>query len=112
MVCIITSFALAVSVATLVQAAPAQREKRVVIPVRKGTSGNPITAKDVIERDLARISVYNDKPEPVSARASYGTAINIDVTYIAEVSICSQTFGLIVDTGSSNTWVCIVYHKF
>lgn len=72
MVRITTSFALAVSVATLVQAVPAQRVKHVVIPVRKGTSGKLVTAKDVVERDLARISVYNDKSEPISTRASSG----------------------------------------
>ncbi|KAF8597294.1 acid protease [Ceratobasidium sp. AG-I] len=32
-------------------------------------------------------------------------AVNEDVTYSVEVKIGSQTFNLIVDTGSSNTWV-------
>jgi len=109
MVCIATSLVFAVSfhVTTLVSAAPAERGKSVVIPIRKGTSGKHITAKDVVERDLARIAVYNGKSAAVSARASSGTAINKDVTYVAQVSICSQTFDLIVDTGSSNTWVRI-----
>jgi hypothetical protein len=110
MVRVATSLALAASVATLVSAAPAQRGNRIVISVRKGTSGKPITAKDVVSRDLARIARYNDKS--LSARASSGTAINQDVTYVAEVSFCSQTFDLIVDTGSSNTWVRIVFSTF
>ena len=110
MVHVATSLALAASLSTLglVSALPAQNEKRVVIPVRKGTSGQPITAHDVVERDTARIAVYNRNSKPLSARASSGTAINEDVTYIAQVSFCSQTFNLIVDTGSSNTWVCAV----
>lgn len=109
MVRVATFLILAASVATLASAAPALKEKRVVVPVRKGTSGKPITAKDVVERDLARIAKYNDKS--LSARASSGTAINEDVTYVAQVSFCSQTFDLIVDTGSSNTWVRIVFLK-
>ena len=60
----------------------------------------------VVVRDLARIAGYNDKPLP--ARAFSGTAINEDVTYVAQVSICSETFDLIVDAGSSNIWVRIV----
>jgi Eukaryotic aspartyl protease len=112
MVFIATSlvFVAAVYITTLVSAAPAERGKPDIIPVRKGTSGKHITAKDVVERDLARIAVYNRDGEStaVSARASSGTAINKDVTYVAQVSICSQTFDLTVDTGSSNTWVRIM----
>ena len=78
------------------------------IPVRKGTSGKPITSKDVVKRDLARIAVYNGKHKSLymdPSSTGSGTAINQDVTYVAQVSFCSQTFNLIVDTGSSNTWV-------
>ena len=99
------SLALVAAVTTLVSAVPAQQEKRLVIPVHKGVSGTRITAKDVLARDLARIAAYNDKSKSLSARASSGTAINKDVTYVAMVSFCSQAFALIVDTGSSNTWV-------
>lgn len=102
-----SQLAVAVSIASFVSAAPAQVEKVVTIPVRKGTSGKSFTAKDVVERDLARIAAFNDKSGSLSARAGSGTAINEDVTYVAAVTICQQTFDLIVDTGSSNTWVCV-----
>ena len=107
MVHIVASLALALALAgspaTLVSAAPAQREGTITIPVSKGTSGNPLTANDVVDRDLGRIAVYNGKPAPSHS----GKAINKDVTYVVSVSLCSQAFDLIVDTGSSNTWVRI-----
>jgi len=94
------ALALAGSPATLVSAAPAQRGETITVPVSKGTSGNPVTANDVVDRDLGRIAVYNGKP----AQSHSGKAINKDVTYVVRVSFCSQAFDLIVDTGSSNTW--------
>lgn len=113
MVRITTSLILTASLSVLVSAIPAQNEKRAVVSVHKGTSGNPFTAKDVLNRDLARIAVYNNKSRSLSERASNGPTFNEDVTYIAKVSFCSQTFDLIVDTGSSNTWVrVVIFVKF
>ena len=103
-----TSLILTASLSVLASAIPAQNEKRAVVSVHKGTSGNPFTAKDVLNRDLARIAVYNNKARSLSERASNGPTFNEDVAYIAKVSFCSQTFDLIVDTGSSNTWVRVV----
>ena len=102
MVHILASLALALagSPAALVSAAPARRGGTITIPVSKGTSGNPITASDVVDHDLNRVSAYNGKPP-----ARNGNGINEDVSYVARVSVCSQTFNLIVDTGSSNLWV-------
>ena len=83
-----------------------------VIPVHKGTSGKPLTSHDVVKRDLAHIAVYNGKPESIYMDASgSGAAINQDVTYVAQVSFCSQTFKLVVDTGSCNIWVSFMSSK-
>lgn len=105
-----TSLALAASVASLVAAVPTAVEKRTTIPVRKGHSSKGISAKSVVERDLARIANYNAR-KPASAgleaRASSGTATNEDVSYVASVTICSASYSLIVDTGSSNLWVSL-----
>jgi hypothetical protein len=109
MVDVATLLALAASVITLISALSAQNEKRVVIPVRKNTSGRSITAKDISGRDLARIAAYNSKSESISVRASGVMAINRDIAYVAMISFCSQTFALVVDTGSSNTWVCVLH---
>jgi hypothetical protein len=106
MVHIVASLALALALtgspATLVSAAPAQRDDVITIPVSKGTSGDPITSYDLIGGGLDRIGGYNGKPSTHS-----GKAINKDVSYVARVSFCSQAFDLVVDTGSSNTWVRI-----
>jgi hypothetical protein len=55
--------------------------------------------KNLIAGDLARY-------QGVSAAAvGSGTATNEIVSYVAPIVVGSQTFQLIVDTGSSNTWV-------
>lgn len=111
MVRVSAQLAVAASIASLVSAAPTA-PKTVVIPVKKGSSGKSITSKDVVEHDLARIAAYNDKSGSLSARASSGPAINEDVSYIAEVSICGTVYDLIIDTGSSNTWVRLLAKLF
>ena|SRR3984885_12133895 len=98
------AIALAVSPTTLVSAVPAQRDDTITIPVSKGSSGGGITSEDVVHRGRHRIDHYNHK----HAHEYSGKAINKDVSYVARVSFCSQTFDLIVDTGSSNTWVRIM----
>lgn len=106
MVLLASHLALSASIISLVSAVPAQNDKFLIIPVRKGTSGNPITAKAVVERDISRIASYNVKSGSLTARASSGVAINKDVSYVAGVAICTTIYDLIIDTGSSNTWVC------
>ncbi|KAF8317958.1 putative aspartic protease [Clavulina sp. PMI_390] len=101
MVRLASQLAVAASIASLVAAAPAPGST-IILPVKKGTSGNKITAKGVVERDQARIAGYNGRT--LEKRASSGTVSNADVSYLAPVTFCSTTYQLIVDTGSSNTW--------
>ena len=65
----------------------------------------------VIAKDLGRLAHYNGRFSENSAsldeRYFTGVAINEDVSYVAEVEVGDQEFYLIIDTGSSNTWVCM-----
>jgi len=76
--------------------------KRDVIPVTKGTSGQPISAATVFDHDIARVKAYNNVTNSDAKKS--GTINNLDVTYVARIKICSKTYSLIVDTGSSNLW--------
>ncbi|KAF7981762.1 hypothetical protein HWV62_31825 [Athelia sp. TMB] len=87
---IILSFALSA------MAGPVSRESFVTHPITKKASKS-ITA--TLAKDQARLAKFN------GAAASSGTVINEVDSYIAQVAVGSQTFDLIVDTGSSNTWV-------
>lgn len=101
MVHLSSSLALAICISSVVSA---EIGKRGIIPVHKGSSGAPITAKHIINRDLSRIAHYNGKSArpSLSERANHGTATNKDGLYVAAVQVCDQTFNLIIDTGSAN----------
>ncbi|KAF7981782.1 hypothetical protein HWV62_31865 [Athelia sp. TMB] len=88
--------AIILSFAVSAMAGPVARESFVTHPITKKASKS-ITA--TLAKDQARLAKYN------GAAASSGTVINEVDSYIAEVKVGSQTFDLIVDTGSSNTWV-------
>ncbi|KAF7293284.1 Aspartic protease [Mycena chlorophos] len=64
-------------------------------------------SKNIVAHDAARLNGYFKKnSKPLEARQTgSSSAINEIFSYIAEVVVGSQTFDLIVDTGSSNTWV-------
>lgn len=81
---------------------PSSNLKRTVLPVRKSNAG--ISAKDLVDHGLARIAHYNARTFSKRAGAS-GVITNEDVSYVADVEICGTTYSLIVDSGSSNTWV-------
>lgn len=106
MVLLTSSLAFVASIISLISAAPAPGEQFLTIPVKKGTSGTSFTAKDVVERDLSRVASYNTQSGPLRERAFSIVAINEDVSYVVAVTICGVVYYLIVDTGSSNTWVC------
>nr|GAT51469.1 aspartic protease [Mycena chlorophos] len=66
-------------------------------------------SKNIVAHDAARLNGYFKK-NTLEARKSgattgSGAVTNEIFSYIAETKVGSQTFDLIVDTGSSNTWV-------
>jgi len=68
----------------------------------KLTKKNASSVKAILQKDYARLSRYNSQS---ADSGSSGAVINEVDSYIAAVTVGSQTFDLIVDTGSSNTWV-------
>jgi hypothetical protein len=65
---------------------------------------NTITdSKNIVARDLARLNGYF-KNNAISERQDV-PVINEIFSYIATTKVGTQTFDLIIDTGSSNTWV-------
>ncbi|KAF7321189.1 Aspartic protease [Mycena chlorophos] len=99
------SFVVLAAIVSLVVASPAAFEPRATpvpfatVPVKKTNSGKTKSIKALLARDLRRFNV--------DASDAVGTApaTNEDDTYVASVKVGTQTFDLIVDTGSSNTWV-------
>ncbi|KZP09214.1 acid protease [Athelia psychrophila] len=77
-------------------ATPVARGTFITHPIKKVSAKN-ITA--TVARDQARLANFN------SAATSSATVTNALDSYVAAVKVGSQTFSLIVDTGSSNTWV-------
>lgn len=90
--------AIVLSFAASALATPVARSSFITHPISK-VSGKNVTA--TITRDLARIANFNSD----SAATSSATVTNQLDSYVAAVKVGSQTFSLIVDTGSSNTWV-------
>ncbi|KAF7373032.1 Acid protease [Mycena sanguinolenta] len=69
------------------------------VPIYKKVSGNATSSKALMARDLARFNV------DVAAAVGEAPETNDDNKYVAAIQVGTQTFELIVDTGSSNTWV-------
>ncbi|KAG8696229.1 hypothetical protein FRC08_007299 [Ceratobasidium sp. 394] len=83
--------ALALSdVATAIYTAPMTRDVRSVTSIRNMTG-----------KDKARMKSFGETNNLLGVVP----VINEDVSYIAPVTLGNQTFRLIVDTGSSNTWI-------
>ncbi|KAJ2960292.1 hypothetical protein NQZ79_g4322 [Umbelopsis isabellina] len=84
-------------------AAPANPGKSAqVIPfARLNSSPN---WKQAVASDKARIAHFGTKSK-LNVDSSSVSVENEDFSYVASVGVGSQTFSLIVDTGSSNTWV-------
>lgn len=76
------------------------------LPIRKGVlqGRKHLTAKEVVARDLARISARSNRARGLSERAF---SVNEDDGYVVPVILCGTTYYLIPDTGSSNTWASI-----
>lgn len=101
---------------------PSRTQNVKTIPLSKLLSPS-FSAKSLNEKGLARLAGYNDPAnlrrlkegllehtlKPANAkmpkRMASATVTNYDVTYVASVSVGGESFDLIVDTGSSNTWV-------
>ena len=74
-----------------------------------------LTGTSLVASDRARASFFKNRHTNTRTAAPPGTGVsgpsaffdvtNTVVSYLAEVKVGSQTFDLIVDTGSSNTWV-------
>ncbi|KZP23602.1 acid protease [Athelia psychrophila] len=88
--------AIIVSFAVSAIAGPVARENFTTHPITKKI-GKSIPA--TVAKDQARLSKFN------GAASTSATVTNDVDSYIAKVTVGSQTFDLIVDTGSSNTWV-------
>ncbi|KAJ7444804.1 aspartic peptidase domain-containing protein [Mycena galericulata] len=64
------------------------------------------TAAQILQKDLARLDNFAARHGSLTKRAvGEAPATNEDDTYVVSTVVGSQTFSLIVDTGSSNTWV-------
>lgn len=63
--------------------------------------GSIASLRNITGKDRARIKTFG----ATTSLLGVVPAINHDVTYTIEVLIGNQTFNLIVDTGSSNTWI-------
>ncbi|KAF8174814.1 aspartic peptidase domain-containing protein [Mycena galopus ATCC 62051] len=71
----------------------------VSVPFYKKVSGKAKSTKALLARDLARFN------SAAAAAVGESPATNEDDTYVAATKVGTQTFELIVDTGSSNTWI-------
>ncbi|KZP33239.1 acid protease [Athelia psychrophila] len=88
--------AIVLSFAVSAIAGPVARESFISHPITKKASKS-IT--QTVGKDQARLAKYN------SVASSSVPVTNQDTSYTAKVTIGSQTFDLLVDSGSSNTWV-------
>lgn len=100
MVRIALSTAFVAAVVGLASAASVKRDLPTASLKKVSTVTN---IKNIVDRDNARLNHYYKKVA-LSEDASSPVINEVD-SYIAEVKVGSQTFNLIVDTGSSNTWV-------
>lgn len=84
--------------AVAVSAAPLEsRAETIVLPLKKHS--NVTSISNIVQKGHARISAINGEQAAPVARASSGTVINEDVSYVAPVTIGGKSYDLIVDTG-------------
>jgi hypothetical protein len=102
MVRLTLSTAFVASLALSVFATPVERASFVTVPLKKVGSA---TAKALVENDLRRLANINSRRKLSSDETGSGSITNVLVSYLAPVEVGGQTYGLIVDTGSSNTWL-------
>lgn len=82
-------------------------KKTIQLPLKKVSTVT--NARNIVARDAARLAQYKQKVSGSSnveeRQTGSAPVINEVFTYLAPVVVGDQTFDLIVDTGSSNTWV-------
>ncbi|KAF8177288.1 putative cathepsin E [Mycena galopus ATCC 62051] len=99
MVRLTSTFLLLASIVSAAVATAIPTPNVLSVPFYKKVSGNSKSTKALLARDLARFN------STAAAAVGEAPATNEDDTYVAATKIGTQTFELIVDTGSSNTWV-------
>ncbi|KAI8579385.1 hypothetical protein K450DRAFT_241870 [Umbelopsis ramanniana AG] len=102
------SLAIALAVAVFgVSAAPTGSGKATVVSLPFSRAISSPNWKQAITADKSRASRFGGKSKTaeLAVASSSVTAENVDFSYVASVKVGTQTFSLIVDTGSSNTWV-------
>ncbi|OAX44937.1 acid protease [Rhizopogon vinicolor AM-OR11-026] len=103
-VSLLTTLLLALSIAAL----PVEvRDSPITLPIARKLNLKDSTI-NLLQHDQARAAALKDPDtSSLSRRAGSIPVINEVVSYIAQVSVGSPatTYNLIVDTGSSNTWV-------
>ncbi|KZP04208.1 acid protease [Athelia psychrophila] len=95
------STSVVLSFAFAVLGSPVAREERTFLthPItRKSSSSIP----KILEKDIGRIANFNGDAQ---ATVYSGAVTNEEDSYLAAVTIGTQVFSLIVDTGSANIWV-------
>jgi len=99
MVHLTSSFLLLACLVSGIVSTPVSTPNVLSVAVRKKVSGKTRRTKALIARDLGR---FNPN---AAAAVGEAPATNEDDTYVTATKVGTQTFDLIVDTGSSNTWV-------
>ena len=103
MVLLNSKFALTAYVAfiTSVSASPVQERSDAVHSVTITKPANTLSAQDLLSKEKTRINSFG-----TAAGTGNVPATNADVSYLVTVQVGRQVFtNMIVDTGSSNTWV-------
>lgn len=99
---IITSTTFLVSV-SLVAASPMKKESAVSLPLHKKVAAASPFPKTILAVDSARLARLKSTATLSSDNA---IATNLVDQYVVAVNVGSQTFhNMVIDTGSSNTWV-------
>jgi hypothetical protein len=89
--------------ASLVAATPVERENIISLPLSKKAAATRPSSKTILAVDAARLAKFKGT---TTSSSSDATATNLVDQYVVSVEVGSQTFSnMIVDTGSSNTWV-------
>jgi len=97
-----SQFVIAACLAAVTFASPVTTNKFATVPFVKKAHFSK-TAAQILQKDLARLAVHFNKLSPDAVGEAPAT--NEDDTYVVSTTVGTQTFSLIVDTGSSNTWV-------